>query len=175
MAEGVPWKNAATQMSIGQNTARTYRGYPAFKGYYLNCLAEIRDGERDRNLMTAVEIRDDETMKRSAAGGRVRIEAARFIEGRDGGIDVNVNVGLGIGVNVEPGYMVDVSGHVEAAQDIIGRAKTRAPTVIDAEPLPQPQRIARRRISAEPAFRGPLAPEALPPLDSRHRATPEPA
>ena len=183
MAEGASWTDAAMTMSIARSTARIYRQLPAFKTYYLHCLAELRDGERGRNLKTLVEIRDSpKLIDAGAAAARARIEAVRTLEGEHGGVTVNVGVGVGINATVTPGFIVDVSQHHAAAERLLSLARsTRSldqdgrdsvDRVIEhdgagATPTPQPSPVASVR-PGEPGFgRRPF--EEFPPRDSRRR------
>ena len=72
---------AARHMKISNATANGYLRHAGGRAHYLACLAQLRDSERARNLHTAIGIRDDSEMKKSAAGNRVRLESARFLEG----------------------------------------------------------------------------------------------
>lgn len=184
MAEGATWKEAAAAMGIGHTTARTYRQYPAFKPHYLATLAEMRDGERGRNLKVATVLRDEGAKEASAAHRRVAIDAMRFIEDRDGPANVNVNVGLG--VNVAPGYIVDVSQYAAQSERILKQARSTGSITDDrgdslervvehdeAETAPAPKTAPAT--PGGPAFgswteRLERADE-LPPLDSRKRAS----
>ena len=179
MAEGASWEEAATAMGIARSTARTYRKLPAFKSQYLGVLAELRDGERGKNLRTLVEIRDSPKLKdrAGAAGARARIDAVRVLEGEPGGL--TVNVGVGINANFSAGYLVDVTQHGAEAERILKQARsTRSlgrdggdsvERVIEHDgaetaPTPQPSPVA----SVEPGF-GRRSFEEFPPRDSRRR------
>ena len=72
---------AARYMKISNVTAKGYLRHAGGRAHYLACLTQLRDSERARNLHTAIGIRDDSEMKKSAAGNRVRLESARFLEG----------------------------------------------------------------------------------------------
>lgn len=102
--DGLPLKrqDAAKAAGLADVTLRNALANPLVLKHYNQQLQVLRDGERVRNLHAAVEIRDDSALKGTAAGGKTRLEAARFIEGRDGPASVQVNVG----VNVQPGYQI---------------------------------------------------------------------
>ena len=186
MADGIGWKDAAVKMGIKPATARAYRGYPAFKGYYLDCLALIRDGERGRNLAVAMEIRDDEKLKQSAAGARARIESLRFMEDRDGPANVNVSVGVGIQANIAPGYAINIpDDYTRPALEILRRAHSTRNIIddvvtIEADPVddeaesapiePAPPPTPRRIEQPAPEFGRRDFGGDLPPRDSRRRA-----
>jgi len=100
-------REAARHMGISERTARKYLRHSGGRAHYLACLALLRDSERARNLHTAIDIRDDPEMKKSAAGNRARIEAARFLEGEPEG-DRRVNPGA---VPVTPGICASQRQH----------------------------------------------------------------
>ncbi len=71
-------------------------------------------------------------MKKSAAGGRVRFEAMRYMDGATaGGVTVNV----GVTANIQPGYVVDVGEHAAAAPAILRRSGS-SDSILDLEPEP---------------------------------------
>jgi hypothetical protein len=88
-------------MGIKSDTARQYHALPGSRRYYLQILDRIRESELARNLHTAVEIREDQKLKLSAAGARARIESMRFLEHRDqASVTFNANIANNVGVNV---------------------------------------------------------------------------
>jgi hypothetical protein len=103
----LPMEQAAAIMGIKIPTARDYFRRPGAVAYYDQLVTDMRTGERARNVRVAIDIRDDRAMSESAAGNRVRLEAARYIDGEpaNGGVTVNV----GINNQVSPGYVIDVS------------------------------------------------------------------
>lgn len=100
-------KEAAAYMGIKAKTATAYFRHPAARAEYLRLVKDLRESEHVRNLNAAVEIRDDATMKESAAGARARVEAMRFIEHRDQD-DRRVQVHVGLQIANMPGYRIDV-------------------------------------------------------------------
>jgi hypothetical protein len=99
---------AAAHMGITLKFARSYFRHHGARRYYMQLLQEMQDSERARNLHTVVGIRDDASLKETAAGQKVRLEAVRHLDGeKQGGAGVTVN--LGIGVQVTPGYVIDLS------------------------------------------------------------------
>ena len=105
----LPRKDAAKRAGLADVTLRTALAQPLTLKHYNDQLEVLRTSARATNLHMAQEIRDSAEMKLSASGNRVRIEAARFIEGRDGPPSVNVNVGV---QNLMPGYRVDIPSDV---------------------------------------------------------------
>jgi hypothetical protein len=125
LIELMTWENlrldeAAARMGIKSSTARQYHALPGSRRYYLQILDRMRESELARNLHTAVEIRDDGTMKASAAGNRARIESMRFLEHRD---QASVTFNANIGINNVPGYQVGISQeHADAAVQLLKKA-----------------------------------------------------
>jgi hypothetical protein len=110
---------AAAFMGIKLDTGAQYFRHPAARAHYLKLVADLKAGELVANYRTAVEIRDDPDMKKSAAGNRQRIEAIRVLEGdhasasapRSG--DQNVRPGIVVVVNtVENPRVVQVDDAV---------------------------------------------------------------
>ena len=112
---------AAVRMGIKRSTAAYYFRLPGARSFYLQILQDLREGERVQNLHAAVGIRDDDEMKKTAAGNRVRLEAVRFLENRDGGITINNTVG--VGVNLTPGYQVAIPAeYADKAMEILKKS-----------------------------------------------------
>lgn len=86
------WKRPSVQATIAEETRL------------------MRLGERPASVRTMAEIRDSPDLRKTAAGQRVRLQAAQALETdptEKGGTTVNV----GVGVNVStPGYVIDLSG-----------------------------------------------------------------
>ena len=86
-------EQAAKFVGYRLKRARTYLDdLPAFSTHRRELLAGKRTAELPRNLMTAIEIRDDPG-ENSAADRTVRLKAIGVIEGNEGkgGVIVNVN------------------------------------------------------------------------------------
>ena len=186
--EGLSLKDGAVRMGIGYNTARTYFRLPAFNGYRLQCLAEVRNGEQGRNLKVAINLRDEGAKEPSAAHKRVAIEAMRFIEDRDGPANVNVNVGVGV-QNITPGYRIVVPEEYYAkARDILRRSGSTT-NALDDDGLEHELVRSQARViehdeaeTAQGSESAPATPggpefgkrrfEEFPPHDSRLRSKP---
>jgi hypothetical protein len=175
MADGFSRTNIAEKMGVKPSTVRRYEFFPGFKAHYLQSLEAIREGERGRNLKAAIGIRDDQEMAKSAAGNRARLEAARFLEGRDGGVTVNV----GVNATIAPGYQVVIPQQfADAAPQILNLARSTrnvlesqdddaedAEIIQEEVPQPRPLLIVNR----EPAFGGQTPSGRIP------RPTPTPS
>jgi hypothetical protein len=79
---------------------------PTFRGYAGELLQARRKAELARNLVTAIEIRDDPG-ENLAADRTVRLKAIQVIEGNEGkgGVVVNVNQ-TSNGATIQPGYVI---------------------------------------------------------------------
>lgn len=110
--DGVPTSEvnqtrAALHAGLSPRALRAALLKPAVAAHYAAELKGLRDGERGRNLRTAIEIRDDARLRQSAAGQKVRLAAAAQLDGDlDGSKGVNVNVGVRLET---PGYVIKLT------------------------------------------------------------------
>ena len=95
--EAKPLRIAAEMVGYSYRRARECLTNPAVMQYYKDQLVVLRESERARNLATGVELRD------TSGSDKVRLEAAKYLDGNNdrGGLTVNVGVQVG-----PPGYMV---------------------------------------------------------------------
>jgi hypothetical protein len=106
-------EQAAKFVSYRLKRARTHLdNLPAFSTLRRELLDGKRKAELARNLMTAIEIRDDPG-ENSAADRTVRLKAIQVIEGSDGKASVTVNVNQQ--TNVERSSRAMPSGSVNSA------------------------------------------------------------
>lgn len=149
---------AAAQAGIADNTLRQAFGKPAVMAYYNRAVEVLRAGERARNIHTAVEVRDDPSLRGTAAGGKARLDAAKWLHGEDGAGGVTVNVGVGL--QVTPGYVVAPSprramiGHQVPGADKPLELQANVPGAgrgtTSIEPVEPPPAPSRRRSKATP-------------------------
>lgn len=101
-------KSAAAHMKIKIDTAGQYLRHPLGRARYMELCRMLRDGEHVQNIRAAIDVRDSEVNRETAAGSRARIEAAKYLDGvhDNGSHVVNVNVGVAMSM---PGYLVDTS------------------------------------------------------------------
>ena len=98
--EGLKRDDAAKAVGLKDDTLyRAFRN-PQVRTFYKNECDALRTAEGARNIHTGVEVRDDKTQP-----GKTRIEAAKFLDGNVGGININ----LGFRQYISPGYIVDSS------------------------------------------------------------------
>lgn len=123
----------AAHLGIKRDTAYRHFSHPRARAYYLELCRGLRDGEHVQNIRTAIDVRDSPVNRETAAGGKARIEAAKYLDGHhDQGHVVNVNVGLA--VNTAPGYLIDTSRYDPAAVSrVLARAGSRT-SIIEATP-----------------------------------------
>lgn len=101
-------KEAAEAAGITDRALRAAFLKPAVLAHYRQECKALREGERARNIRVAAEIRDDGKLKQSAAGQKVRLDAARQLD--QDLYDQNAPINVGVQVNVEtPGYVIDLS------------------------------------------------------------------
>jgi len=106
-------EKAAEAGGISVRAFRDALGKPIVLQYYKEQMKSLREGHRARNLHTAVEIRDDASLKETAAGQRVRLAAAALLDAdlhQGSGSGVNVSVGVNV---VTPGYVIDLTEPVQ--------------------------------------------------------------
>lgn len=112
IGEAVDRPTAAARVGLSDTSLRLAFRNPVVMAHWNSELAALRDSEKVRTLRTLVEVRDDETLKASAAGQKVRIDAAKALDGLGqaaGGVHVQVNNNLATQVNQQPGYVVAVN------------------------------------------------------------------
>jgi hypothetical protein len=100
-------EQAAKFVGYRTKRARSYLdNLPEFATHRRQLLDGKRKAELARNLMTAIEIRDDPG-ENSAADRTVRLKAIGVIEGSEGkgGVVVNVNQQTNV-ANIQPGYVI---------------------------------------------------------------------
>lgn len=109
----VPLTLTQAARAVGQRLGRAremMRDCKAFQTEFNRALAARRASEGPKNLLTAIEIRD-ERGDNTAADRTVRLKAIQSIEGTDrSGVNVQVNVNSQ--TNVNPGYIIR-SRHAE--------------------------------------------------------------
>jgi hypothetical protein len=91
-----------------------------------------RSAELARNLMTAIEIRDDPG-EGFAADRTVRFKAVQAIEGRPDGASVTVNVNQQTNVaTITPGYVIRLPARSSVAEEQTkGRPEGHPPAVVE--------------------------------------------
>lgn len=118
--ENVDIKRAAELAQISEKAFRTAITKPTVLKYYREQMHAIRNGERGNNLRTAIQIRDDKSLKASPTGQRVRLQAVQLLDQ-----DIYTPTGGGVGsgnsvtVNVvSAGYVVDLREGPTGGQQI---------------------------------------------------------
>jgi hypothetical protein len=114
-------KTACAKAGITTRAFRAALLKPAVMSHYRELTQLLREGERAANLHTAIQIRDSDDLKKTAAGQKIRLAAAAQLDAdlidNRGGVTVNV------GLNVElPGYVIDLSEPSPTIEHIPGDA-----------------------------------------------------
>lgn len=103
-----PYKEAAVAVGLKPDTLRIAFANPEVRRYLQTLEQQFRSMESARNLSVAVEIRDKPTLKDTASGNKVRIDAMRYIDGAQDGPSVQINIATQQQV---PGYQIDLSNY----------------------------------------------------------------
>jgi hypothetical protein len=137
--EPLPVWHAAAFMGIRRKRAKVALTDPKFRKAYGANLDGMRNGERARNLATAIKIRDD-SGEGLAADRTVQLKAIATIEGRDGagGVTVNLNQTNNT-LNVTPGYVI----RLRPTDAPPALAAPSAPPMIDVTPTSQPDKVTQ--------------------------------
>lgn len=98
-------EDAANRAGISARAFRRARNLPAVDTYYQQEMTALRNGERPTSLRVIAGIRDDTALKATAAGNKVRLDAAKSLAFDQPGQQVNVNVGVGLSLET-PGYVI---------------------------------------------------------------------
>lgn len=125
-------EQAAELAGITARALRTARLKPAVEAYYQQQMAALRSGERPASLRTIAAIRDDQMLRKNAAGMKVVLDASKTLAfDPPGQSNINVNVGVGVS-GTTPGYVIDLSEPTERGPII-----EHAPIGLDdSEPAP---------------------------------------
>jgi hypothetical protein len=124
-------EQAAKFVGYRLKRARTHLdNLPEFSTLRRELLDRKRSAEMARNLMTAIEIRDDPG-ENSAADRTVRLKAIGVIEGNEGkgGVVVNVNQTSNI-ATITPGYVIRLPARSSVA-DLPAVEQEREPLTIE--------------------------------------------
>lgn len=113
---------AANRAGITARAFRRARNLPAVDIYYQQEMVALRNGERPASLRAIASIRDDTALKATAAGNKVRLDAAKSLAFDPPGQQVNVSVGIGMTIET-PGYVIDLDAgrarHLERLERFI--------------------------------------------------------
>lgn len=106
-------EQAAESAGITARALRTARLKPAVETYYQQQMAALRNGERPASLRTIAAIRDNQTLRKNAAGMKVVLDASKTLAfDPPGQSSINVSVGVGV-TGATPGYVIDLSEPTE--------------------------------------------------------------
>ena len=102
-------RQAAEGVGLSVRALRAAMLKPAVDTYYKQQLANYRNGLKASALNTVENIMADPQLMNTAAGAKVRLDAAKTALNDDAasGISVHVNTQ----VNVTPGYVIDLTDH----------------------------------------------------------------
>jgi hypothetical protein len=124
-------RQAARFLGLRVKRARVALSDPRFRKLYAEACEALRNGQRARNLHTAIAIRDAEG-EDTAADRQVRLKAITVLEGRDGVAGVNVSINTTHNsVSITPGYVIRLPA--PGAPALPGQAAE--PMLIEGAPL----------------------------------------
>jgi hypothetical protein len=107
--ENVDLNMAAQLAGLSEKGFKEAITKPIVLEYYRKTMAALRNGERGNNFRTAVQIRDDKSLAKSATGQRVRLQAVQLLDADLTPQPAGQGSGSGVTVNVViPGYVWDL-------------------------------------------------------------------
>ena len=103
-------QEAAAEVGLSDRAARYALSNPAVMKEYRTGLQILRESEKPKSVHRLTELRDQsESLK-------VALDASKFLASDEpNGPAIHV----GLNVNIQPGYVVDISRHAEAARRIL--------------------------------------------------------
>ena len=106
----VTLKEAAETVGMTERTLKAAVLKPAVMVYHQKIYEAMRTGEKPASVRVIAAIRDDPTLRSSAAGQKVQLDAAKSLAYEPLAHQVQVNTQVNIdGRSVTPGYVIDLS------------------------------------------------------------------
>ncbi len=124
--------SAAEASGLTDRALRAAWQKPAVQAYYQQQMALLRNGEKPASIRTIAAIRDDTGLKNTAAGQRVRLEAAKAFVQDDLTAPATTNIMINNTIET-PGYVIDLSEFVKP-EPPHAYDEPRIPQTIDAIP-----------------------------------------
>ncbi len=123
----VTLKDAAETVGMTERTLKAAVLKPAVMAYHHKIYEAMRAGEKPASVRVIAAIRDDATLRGTAAGQKVQLDAAKALayEPLSHAVQINTQVNID-GRSVTPGYVIDLSrdrlerdraGRVEAEEN----------------------------------------------------------
>ncbi|RVL05655.1 hypothetical protein [Sinorhizobium meliloti] len=102
--------DAAAEVGLRPRAVREAMLKPAIMAYHQELVVAMRRGERATSFRVMAAIRDDATLRPTASGQKVQLEAAKALayEPANHAIQVNTQVNVN-GQAVTPGYVIDLT------------------------------------------------------------------
>lgn len=106
----VTLKEAAETVGMTERTLKAAVLKPAVMAYHHKLYEALRTGEKPASVRVIAAIRDDETLRGTAAGQKVQLDAAKALayEPVSHALQINTQVNID-GRQVTPGYVIDLS------------------------------------------------------------------
>jgi len=100
---------AAAEVGLRPRAVREALLKPAVVQYHQQMVTALRNGEKAASFRAIADIRDDAKLKDTAAGQKVRLDAARTLAYEPVGNQIQVNTQVNVnGRTVTPGYVIDL-------------------------------------------------------------------
>lgn len=122
--------SAAEASGLTDRALRAAWHKPAVQAYYQQQMAMLRNGEKPASIRTIAAIRDDTGLKSTAAGQRVRLDAAKAFVQDDLAAPATTNIMINNTIET-PGYVIDLSEFVKP-EPSHAYDEPRIPLTIDA-------------------------------------------
>ncbi|NRP19902.1 hypothetical protein LPJGGPFB_03160 [Ensifer adhaerens] len=102
--------DAASAVGLSARTLREALLKPAVMRFHQEMYAALRSGEKPASVRVMAAIRDDQSLRRTAAGQKVQLDAAKALAYEPVGHQVQINTQVNLnGQYVTPGYVIDLS------------------------------------------------------------------
>lgn len=105
----VTLKEAAETVGISERTLKAATLKPAVMAFHQKIYEALRTGEKPASVRVMAAIRDDATLRTTAAGQKVQLDAAKALAYEPPSHQVQVNTQVNVdGRSVTPGYVIDL-------------------------------------------------------------------
>lgn len=112
----VTLKEAAETVGISERTLKAAVLKPAVMAFHQKIYEALRTGEKPASVRVIAAIRDDVTLRTTAAGQKVQLEAAKALAYEPSSHQVQVNTQVNVdGRSVTPGYVIDLRRDKDSA------------------------------------------------------------
>lgn len=132
-------RDAADAAGLSVRSLRAALLKPTVEAYHRQQLVAKRNGLKALGLNTIEAVMTDPELKKTAAGAKVRVDAAKVVLVDPTGTQVNVQVNSSLAVT--PGYVIDLEGGRRRRLEQLEQAVEDAGIVIPVEQVNHPSEI----------------------------------